>query len=223
MADSLVIDPPVQDGSRLFPQTLVWKRIETHHFPLLKVQVSYKHKLPQQYPDMHPSDDAWPDPDEEWISKSQLKRESHALQALGEKLVQLRKDQVAHIPLDESLRDAIELAQKIRKKHEAYRRQLQYIGKLMRSSDPEPIELALQQLMQPQREATAELHQLEAWRERLLSEGDPAITALLEAYPDGDRQHLRQLVRQAKKEQAQSKPPKAARELFKYLRELKQA
>lgn len=171
---------------------------------------------------MHHSDDDWHDPDDEWISKSQLKRESHALQALGEQLVALNKDQLAQIPLDESLQDAIELAQKIRKKHEAFRRQLQYIGKLMRSCDAEPIEQALQRIKQPHQQATAELHQLEAWRDRLLAEGDPAVNALLQEHPDGDRQHLRQLIRQAKKEQSQNKPPKAARELFKYLRQLRE-
>lgn len=171
---------------------------------------------------MHPSDDARHDPDEEWVSKSQLKRESQALQTLGEQLVQLSKEQLAQIPLEDSLLDAIALAQRVRKKHEAYRRQLQYIGKLMRHLDAEPIEQALQQLMAPHQQANAEFHQLEQWRDRILTEGDSAINDVLQAFPDADRQRLRQLARQAKKEQSQDKPPKAARELFKYLRELKQ-
>jgi ribosome-associated protein len=104
--------------------------------------------------------------------------------------------------------------------HSARRRHLQYLGKLMRAVDPEPIEQALDALHQHRRGSAEAFHQLERWRERLLQEGDPAIQALLDTYPDGDRQLLRQLIRQHRRELKAGKPPTASRKLFRYLREL---
>lgn len=161
------------------------------------------------------------DDDEEiiYVSKSQLKRESHALQELGEELVELPAAKLEKIPLPEELAEAVALARRI-KARGGRKRQLQYIGKLMRKLDEEPIRLAMSQLKSESARETAQLHQLEQWRDRLVAEGDAALAELLEQQPQADRQHLRQLVRNAQREIKQNKPPKSARELFRYLRTL---
>jgi len=156
---------------------------------------------------------------EHFISKSQLKREAHALLELGKKLVQLDKASLAKIPLPDDLLGAINSAKKIRQ-HGALKRQLQYIGKLMRKTDPEPIQTAYDVATNHYRTDTQQLHILENWRDRLLDEGDSALGELLNQYPHADRQHLRQLMRSAKKERELNKPPRAARELFQYLKGL---
>ncbi|MEN8170246.1 MAG: ribosome biogenesis factor YjgA [Pseudomonadota bacterium] len=159
------------------------------------------------------------DDDEEiLISKSQLKRESHALTDLGKELVELHQNKLDKIPLDEKLQDAIALVHRI-KERGGRKRQLQYIGKLLRTADIEPILAAMDGLKLEHAQENARLHRLEQWRDRLLEEGDTALGELLSQYPDADRQHLRQLLRNAQKEQSQNKPPKSARELFKYLRD----
>ncbi|RJG50067.1 ribosome-associated protein [Motilimonas pumila] len=158
--------------------------------------------------------------EQDFISKSEIKREMDALQALGNQLVKLSPTELAKIPLSESLADAIALAHKIKNKHEALRRQLQYIGKLMRHEDPEPIQAALDKLANKHQEATREFHQIEIFRDQVIAEGDEAISGLIEQYPQLERQKLRQLARQANKELKSAKPPKAAREIFKYLREM---
>lgn len=159
------------------------------------------------------------DNDEEWISKSQRKRECHQLQDLGSKLVNLPQADLDKIPLDDDLRQAIYEAKRI-KQRGALKRQLQFIGKLMRNSDAEAIRAAYQRVTNPFQEDIKQFHQLEQWRERLLRDGDDALESLLQEYPQADRQHIRQLIRSADKEKKANKPPKAARELFQYLRNL---
>ncbi len=152
------------------------------------------------------------------LSKTQRKREAHALKALGESLVKLNKSALAQIPLPEDLHAAIAEAQRLHQ-HGALKRQLQYIGKLMRQCEIEPIQVAYDRVTHSYREDVQQHHQLEQWRDRLLAEGDQALEALLQEHPAADRQHIRQLVRGAQKEAAKSKPPKSARELFRYLRQ----
>ena len=161
-----------------------------------------------------------PDDDDEiiLISKSQLKRESHALTDLGKELVELAQSELKKIPLDERLLEAIALAHRI-KERGGRKRQLQYIGKLLRTADVEPILAAMEGLKLEHAKDNARQHRLEQWRDRLLEEGDAALNELLAQHPDADRQRLRQLLRNAQKEQSQNKPPKSARELFKYLRD----
>ncbi|RUO62441.1 ribosome biogenesis factor YjgA [Pseudidiomarina insulisalsae] len=158
--------------------------------------------------------------DDQLVSKSQLKREAEAQQALGTKLVDLPAGKLAKLPLDDELLDAIQLAQRIRNKREGFRRQLQQIGKMMRQRDTAPIEQALHELEHAHLEQNALFHQLEKYRDAILADGDSAIQDFVETYPLADRQKLRQLYRQAQKQQQQGKPPAAARELFKYLREV---
>ncbi|WP_051201946.1 ribosome biogenesis factor YjgA [Ferrimonas senticii] len=158
--------------------------------------------------------------DDELISKSQLKREAESTQRLGEKLLDLSPGQLAKVPLDDDLLAALELANRIRGKHEAYRRQRQYIGKLMRARDPEPIEEALKIFENESILANQRFHMLEQLRDQLLTGSNEALQHALNTHPalNSELQRLRQLIRQAVKEAAANKPPKAARELFKLLR-----
>ncbi|MEH0832830.1 ribosome-associated protein [Pectobacterium cacticida] len=153
-----------------------------------------------------------------WVSKSEIKRDAEALKDLGAELVDLGKNALEKIPLDDDLRSAVELAQRIKK--EGRRRQLQLIGKLLRARDPEPIQSALDKLNNRHNQQVALFHKLEQLRDRLIAEGDNAIPDILALYPHADRQQLRSLTRNAQKEKAAEKPPKAARQIFQYLREL---
>ena len=150
-------------------------------------------------------------------SKSQRKREMSALQDLGEALVALSADRLARIELPDSLRAAVDEARRIHK-FGALRRQLQYIGKLMRDVDADPIRRQLGALEGQSREHTAWLHRLEHWRDRLIAD-EHALGELLNAHPDIDVQRVRTLIRNARHEAAQGKPPKSFREIFRVLKE----
>jgi ribosome-associated protein len=154
-------------------------------------------------------------------SKSQLKREMTALQKLGEDLVAEPRDRVKRVPMPEDVRDAILECQQI-KDHEGRRRQMQYVGKKMRSLDEDEI-AAIQRTLDSwkglSKADTAAMHALEKKREKLLA-NDTALTELLGQHPQLDAQHLRTLIRNARKEQAENKPPKAYREIFQILKQL---
>ncbi|AAF95677.1 Putative alpha helix protein [Vibrio cholerae] len=152
-----------------------------------------------------------------WVSRTELKNDMLALQKLGEELVELKPSALAKFPLPEDLAEAIKDAQRF--KNEARRRQLQYIGKLMRHIDPEPLQAALDKLRNKHSQTTALLHKLEQLRDRIVAEGDSAIEVAMEQYPEADRQRLRLLARQASKEKAGNKPPKSSREIFQLLKE----
>jgi ribosome-associated protein len=157
--------------------------------------------------------------DEKFISKSQRKRDMLKLQDMGEQLTKLSASQLQKLTLPEELRDAVLAAQQINSRG-AHKRQLQYIGRLMRDIDPQPIQQQLDDLLLQSAAATRHFHQLEQWRERLLDDGDHAVTDLVQAHPETDIQHLRQLIRAAQKEKLGNKTPRAARAIFQYLREL---
>jgi ribosome-associated protein len=161
--------------------------------------------------------DTWDE--EEGKSKSQVKREMHELQKLGEELVALSAAARAKVPLDDELKDALQLADKLGNKREALRRHIQFIGRLMRTRDLEPIEQALAILRNTNQAATRQFHKVEHWRDKLLSDND-ALTEFIAAYPDVDVQQLRQLIRNAKKEQEKQQPPKYFRELFQLIKPL---
>lgn len=152
-------------------------------------------------------------------SKSQFKREMTALQALGEQLVELTLNQIRTIEMPEDLREAVLFAKTL-KKHEARRRQLQYIGTLMREVDSEPIRKALDEIDRGHRHDAESFKRIEGWRDALLDGQDELLDEILIEFPDGDRQRLRQLVFNARKEREGNKPPKSSRALFRYLREL---
>lgn len=154
-------------------------------------------------------------------SKSQLKREMTALQKLGEILVESPRDRVKKVPMPEDVLDAILACQQI-SSHEGRRRQLQYVGKKMRSLTEDEvavIQKAVDSWRGASKAETAALHAIERQRERLLAD-DAALTDLRAQYPVLDVQQLRTLIRNARKEQAESKPPKAYREIFQILKSL---
>lgn len=167
-------------------------------------------------PSSHPADEEVV----ELPSKSSRKREMHALQALGERLVALPPDQLGRVDLPDVLRDAVRAAQGFRM--EARRRQLQYIGKLMRKVDPAPIRAMLDTLSGTSASEVARMHRLERLRSEVL-EDDGALGRIAEAWPHADLQVLRTLRRNALKERAAGRAPKAFRELFRVLRELDDA
>ncbi len=152
-------------------------------------------------------------------SKTRRKRDMHALQNVGAQLVELTPQQVAELALPDKLADAVAEAKQMRKPDDARRRQMQYIGKLMRGIDAEPIKARLEGWRGVSNEHTAQLHAAERWRARLL-EDETAFAALASQYPKADLQHLRTLARNARKEQAANRPPKSFRLLFQELRAL---
>lgn len=155
-------------------------------------------------------------------SKSARKRQMHALQAMGESLVNLNDKQLEQIPLDDDrLVSAIQECRQIRS-NSARKRHLQFIGKLMRDIDPEPIEKALQALHTSRQEETAAFHQLEQLRADILAAGADGVELAMAEFPTADRQRLRQLVLQYGKETQLNKPPAASRKLFAYLKELQE-
>lgn len=152
------------------------------------------------------------------ISKTRRKKEVHALQDLGAELVALNAAQLAAVELPERLRDAVMTARRI-SGFEARRRQLQYIGKIMRTVDPAPIRAALEVWRAQSRSHTAAHKRIEAWRERLLSD-DAALTDFLQEYPQANARRLRTLMSAALRERAAGQPPHAFRALYQALRAL---
>ena len=154
-------------------------------------------------------------------SKSQVKREMVALQKLGEKLVAMPEKYVDGIEMPERLRQAIRDARKL-KKNEAKRRQMQFIGTLMREADPGPIEEAITVLETGRRHDARQFQEVENWRDRILDGDDALLQELFDTHPGADIQRIRQLARNARTERKAGKPPKNARELFRALRELRE-
>jgi ribosome-associated protein len=161
------------------------------------------------------------EPEYDRPSKSELKRQSNELQKLGEQLVDAPRDRVKRVPMPDDVRDVILETQTITN-HEGRRRALQFVGKKMRTLDEEEvaaIQRAIDSWKGASKSETAALHALERRREKLLAD-DKALTVLLEENPELDVQHLRTLIRNARKEVAESKPPKAYREIFQILKDL---
>jgi len=156
--------------------------------------------------------------DQEIVSKTRKKREMLELQALGAALAELPESQLKQMNLDQQLLEALLEAKRI-KSHEAKRRQMQYVGRLMRDIDAAPIRAALAEIDGGSAQATARHRRLEAWRERLIGD-DEALTAFAAEHPGADLQALRTLIRNARKEQKEGKPPRAFRELFRVLKDI---
>ena len=152
-------------------------------------------------------------------SKTQVKRELHALVDLGERLTTLKPDLLNRLPLTDGLRRALADAPK-HTANIARKRHILFIGKLMRDQDIDAILTLIDQLDASTRQYNERFHGLERWRDRLLGGDDAVLDSFVGDYPEADRQHLRQLIRQAQHEAAQSKPPAASRKIFKYIREL---
>ncbi len=154
-------------------------------------------------------------------SRSQRRREAWDVLELAERLVALTPSQLKKVPLDEKVLDAVELAKRITS-HIAHKRQVHFLAKLMRKQidDLEPIRLAVDKPLEVRRKETAELHQIERWRERLIDGGDAVLGELMDVYPQADRQRLRQLVRQAGIEKRENRAPAAQRAIFQALKGL---
>jgi ribosome-associated protein len=152
------------------------------------------------------------DAEDGFVSKTQRKKMMDSLQELGRELVELPKEKLKKMDLQEDLLAAIMEYKRITA-HGAKKRQEQYIGRLMRDIDPEPIRTVLSSLKGESAEHTGWLHQVEHWRERLLEE-DQALPVFLTSFPDADVQALRTLIRNARKEKQEARPPKFFRQLF---------
>jgi ribosome-associated protein len=152
-------------------------------------------------------------------SKSQRKRTMHELQDLGDALVALRPEQLATFELPEVLMDAIELARKITA-HEGRRRQMQYIGRLMRDVDPAPVRARLDELAAGPREDAARHRLAEEWRTRLLAPGEAALAEFTQLNPGVDTARLRKLVAEAREEKARGGTPHATRALYRAVHKL---
>ena len=160
------------------------------------------------------------EPGDERPSKSERKRQMHARQALGEELASLSNAELAEMPVPAELLEAIAIARRI-KSREALRRQYQFIGKLMRKLETGDLEDAMARRREHDHSLTRSFHELEVWRDRLIAEGMTAIDEFKSEIPAADRQKLRQLSTNARKEIDQGQPPRSSRLLFRYLRELK--
>lgn len=161
------------------------------------------------------------EPEYERPSKSELKRQMTGLQKMGQELVDSARDRVKRVPMPEDVRDAILECQQITN-HEGRRRQMQFVGKKMRTLDENEVALiqkTIDSWKGASKSETAAMHALERRREKLLTT-DIALTELLAENPELDVQHLRTLIRNARKEQAENKPPKAYREIFQILKEI---
>ena len=159
--------------------------------------------------------------EDEILSKTRKKAQMHALQKLGVELVDLSRERLESLRLPENLAEAIGEAQRITA-HEGRRRQMQYIGKLMRHIDPAPIQERLDAWKGQSKAEVARQHGMERLRERLIAD-DGALTEFAQKHPSVDLQTLRNLIRNARKELAEGRPPKAFREIFKVIRDAEKA
>ncbi|SNS02296.1 ribosome-associated protein [Methylobacillus rhizosphaerae] len=156
--------------------------------------------------------------DIEPISKTRRKAEADAVQAIGVTLVGLPKDKLAKLDLPEALQDAVNEAKRITS-NGALRRQMQYLGRLMRDIDTTPIVDQLQRWEGTHHEENARFHRLEQWRTRLIAD-ESSLAEFIKEYPHTEVQQIRNLIRNARREQDAAKPPKSSRELFKLLRSI---
>ena len=151
------------------------------------------------------------------VSKTRRKQDMHALQSLGETLARLPGEQLSRLDLPDSLRDAIVQARQISQRG-ALRRQLQYIGRLMRDVDADHIRNQLESVQAGAVKDVAILHRAERWREQLLNDED-SLAKFVSAFPSTDIQKLRTLLRNTKRETEQQRPPRHFRELLRAIRQ----
>lgn len=152
-------------------------------------------------------------------SKSQRKREALEVRSLAARLIGLPATTLDRMPLSDSVRRAIDDAQRIRSRV-ARKRQLQFVAKLLRREDPEALFEAVSAFDDDARQAAARQHRVEAWRDHLVARGDEALAELMDLRPGADAQVIRQLLRKAARESGGQRPPSAARALFRLLRDL---
>ena len=156
--------------------------------------------------------------DENYISKSDIKKEAKELQTLASQLTKLSKKQRAELTASSELQEAFLLADKISNKPDALRRHFQFMAKLLRDENLEQLKLEYQKFTNPQQGNDKLSVKLEQLRADLVEQGDSLINQLIQENPALERQKIRQLVRQAKKELEKDKPGKSYKELFQYLK-----
>lgn len=159
------------------------------------------------------------DDDEEEISRTQIKREALELQVLGEQLVTMSLSHLAFVPMEDELDEAVMLARRLTS-NEAKRRQIQFIGKLMRKYDLEPIHAGLAKIKHQSQMHGINQQQTNQWCDKFKEQGPAALEDFLQRYPNGDRQQLRQIIRQVQKEAAAAKTDTQAKKLFRLIRDL---
>jgi len=157
--------------------------------------------------------------DDDWVSKTQRKRECDEMLELGEKMITLNKEELSQINMDDELRSAIEEAQRI-KSNSALKRQKHFIAKIMRGLDDETLPAQVERVLHKHDIYNADFKRMEKWRNIIIENGDQGINDFLNEYPHADRSHLRQLLRNAAKEKKNNNPPIAYRQIFKYIREV---
>lgn len=160
----------------------------------------------------------YPDDEPGEPSKTQIKQAMRELQNMAVELTKLKPEQLATIPLTPELERALAETKKI-KKNEALRRHHQYLGRLMRNVDHEAIQAALTELQDEQNRLIRLSHAMEHWRDQLIEGDETVLQQFIDHFPQVDRQHLRQLVRNAKDERQAEKPPANGRKLFRFIRE----
>lgn len=150
-------------------------------------------------------------------NKTAIKREMQVLREMGKQMIDLPAEKIQSLSIDDKLKAELIRAKSFSKG--ALRRQLIYIEKLMRTENADDIRHQLEHIHRPQKQETERFHQLEAWRDNLIANNSEVFEALLGEFPALDRQHIRQLIRNAQKELKANKPPKSSRALFRYLKE----
>ena len=158
-------------------------------------------------------------PEIEFISKSQRKRDAQLVKSLALELIRLSASQLARVPLEASVREAVQDARQIRS-HVAGKRQLQFIAKQLRRIDTTPIRETIDSFQNQARQLRVRQHRVENWREFLLESGDAALGKLLQQRHEADGQAIRQLIRNAQREASRGKPPASSRALFRLLRDM---
>lgn len=158
---------------------------------------------------------------EEFESRTDIKKAAQAVTDLGEQLSEMTENEIKKLELPQTLADALLLLKRM-DRGPALKRQKLFIGRYLRQDEPLIVEIKekLAEIEAKKKQQNAHFHKLEKWRDRLVEEGDSALVEFLEFYPQADRQSLRQWIRNAQKEQKESKPPKSSREIFKYLKGL---
>ena len=175
--------------------------------------------MPQRAAPHRGTDTHYGDDDDTRPSKTQLKQQSHDLQALGVALTELSDERLARTEMPDALREAISTFRKTRS-HEGKRRQMQYVGKLMRKADEAVLREAVAEAAIGSARETLLLHEAERWRNDLVADDD-ALTRWLAAHPDTDTQQLRSLVRAARRDAllpVEQRQPKSFRELFQFIK-----
>ena len=151
----------------------------------------------------------------EIVSKTQLKRESIDIQKLGKRLVEMSAEQLAKIPLDEHVLEAIALGKKIQNKRSALKRHYQFLGKLLRARDTDPIIEAMRIIEEANHGHIQRFHQAEMWRDEIIAKGNEAIESLVSQQTGADRQKLRQLSRNYASASKAEKQTQIARLIYK--------